>query len=86
MRGLARRGRRDVQLGQWDNLIFAMLNLVLASYAMVAYVGLGNTIVDLLTRAMDGSLRLKSAPGEGFTAVVTLPEATARTSMARARP
>ncbi len=40
---------RDVQLGQWDNLIFAMLNLVLASYAMVAYVGLGNTIVDLLT-------------------------------------
>jgi signal transduction histidine kinase len=48
--------------------------------------GLGLPIVDLLTRAMDGSLRLKSTPGEGFTAIVTLPEATARTSMARARP
>jgi signal transduction histidine kinase len=48
--------------------------------------GLGLPIVDLLTRAMDGSLRLKSTPGEGFTAIVTLPEATARTSMGRARP
>jgi EAL domain-containing protein (putative c-di-GMP-specific phosphodiesterase class I)/cellulose synthase/poly-beta-1,6-N-acetylglucosamine synthase-like glycosyltransferase len=40
---------RDVQLRQWDNLIFAGLNLVLATYAMVAYVGLGNTAVDLFT-------------------------------------
>lgn len=48
--------------------------------------GLGLPIVDLLTRAMDGGLRLKSPPGEGFTAIVTLPEATARTSMARGRP
>ena len=48
--------------------------------------GLGLPIVDLLTRAMDGSLRLKSTPGEGFTAIVTLPEATTRSSMARARP
>ena len=48
--------------------------------------GLGLPIVDLLTRAMDGGLRLKSAAGEGFTAIVTLPEASARTSMARARP
>jgi signal transduction histidine kinase len=48
--------------------------------------GLGLPIVDLLTRAMDGSLRLKSTPGHGFTAIVTLPEATARPSMARARP
>jgi len=48
--------------------------------------GLGLPIVDLLTRAMDGGLRLKSTPGEGFTAIVSLPEATARTSMARARP
>ena len=48
--------------------------------------GLGLPIVDLLTRAMDGGLRLKSVPGEGFTAIVTLPEATARPSMTRARP
>ena len=40
---------RDIQLEQWDNLVFAGLNLVLASYAMVAYVGLGNTVVDLVT-------------------------------------
>jgi signal transduction histidine kinase len=48
--------------------------------------GLGLPIVDLLTRAMDGNLRLKSTPGHGFTAIVTLPEATARPSMVRARP
>jgi EAL domain-containing protein (putative c-di-GMP-specific phosphodiesterase class I)/cellulose synthase/poly-beta-1,6-N-acetylglucosamine synthase-like glycosyltransferase len=40
---------RDVQLGQWANLVFAVINLVLASYAMVAFVGVGNTVVDLLT-------------------------------------
>jgi EAL domain-containing protein (putative c-di-GMP-specific phosphodiesterase class I) len=40
---------RDIQLHHWDNLVFAGLNLVLASYAMVAYVGLGNTVVDLFT-------------------------------------
>ncbi|MFI5933816.1 EAL domain-containing protein [Actinoplanes sp. NPDC051494] len=40
---------RDVQLRQWDNLVFAGLNLVLATYAMVAYVGVGNTIVDFFT-------------------------------------
>jgi EAL domain-containing protein (putative c-di-GMP-specific phosphodiesterase class I)/cellulose synthase/poly-beta-1,6-N-acetylglucosamine synthase-like glycosyltransferase len=40
---------RDVQLHQWANLIFAGLNLVLSTYAMVAFVGLGNTVVDLFT-------------------------------------
>jgi EAL domain-containing protein (putative c-di-GMP-specific phosphodiesterase class I)/cellulose synthase/poly-beta-1,6-N-acetylglucosamine synthase-like glycosyltransferase len=40
---------RDVQLHQWANLVFAGLNLVLSTYAMVAFVGVGNTIVDLLT-------------------------------------
>ncbi|MBO9560829.1 MAG: HAMP domain-containing histidine kinase [Caulobacter sp.] len=48
--------------------------------------GLGLPIVDLLTRAMDGSLRLKSTVGHGFTAIVTLPDASARPSLARARP
>ncbi|MEH0195511.1 HAMP domain-containing sensor histidine kinase [Caulobacter sp. CCNWLY153] len=38
-------------------------------------VGLGLPIVDLLTRAMNGSLRLKSAPGQGLTAIVSLPGA-----------
>jgi EAL domain-containing protein (putative c-di-GMP-specific phosphodiesterase class I)/cellulose synthase/poly-beta-1,6-N-acetylglucosamine synthase-like glycosyltransferase len=40
---------RDVQLSQWNNLVFAGINLVLASYAMIAFVGLGNTVVDLFT-------------------------------------
>ncbi|MDI6101382.1 EAL domain-containing protein [Actinoplanes sp. NEAU-A12] len=40
---------RDIQLGQWANLVFAAVNLVLASYAMIAFVGLGNTLVDLFT-------------------------------------
>jgi EAL domain-containing protein (putative c-di-GMP-specific phosphodiesterase class I)/cellulose synthase/poly-beta-1,6-N-acetylglucosamine synthase-like glycosyltransferase len=40
---------RDIQLHQWDNLVFAGLNLVLATYAMAAYVGPGNILVDLFT-------------------------------------
>jgi len=48
--------------------------------------GLGLPIVDLLTRAMGGTLRLRSAPGQGFTAIVALPEAPARTALARGRP
>jgi signal transduction histidine kinase len=39
--------------------------------------GLGLTIVRLLCDAMDGSLALDSRPGEGLTAVVTLPAAPA---------
>lgn len=38
-------------------------------------VGLGLPISALLVRAMQGQLRLKSRPGEGFTAIVTLPAA-----------
>jgi signal transduction histidine kinase len=37
--------------------------------------GLGLPIVDLLSQAMGGSLRLRSAPGEGLTAVICLPAA-----------
>ncbi len=48
--------------------------------------GLGLPIVDLLTRAMGGGLRLRSAPGHGFTAVVTLPEAQAHPASGRPRP
>lgn len=48
--------------------------------------GLGLPIVDLLARAMGGTLRLKSTPGHGFTALVTLPRAQARVGMAARRP
>jgi len=37
--------------------------------------GLGLPIVALLCQAMDGALRLRSAPGEGLTAVICLPAA-----------
>ncbi|MEV6844931.1 EAL domain-containing protein [Actinoplanes sp. NPDC051411] len=37
----------DIQLHQWNNLVFAGLNLMLSLYAMIAFVGLGNTVVDL---------------------------------------
>ena len=47
--------------------------------------GLGLPIVDLLTRAMGGSLRLKSAPGEGFVALVALPEVQASAAVGRRR-
>ncbi|MFF5288412.1 EAL domain-containing protein [Paractinoplanes globisporus] len=40
---------RDVRLHRWDNLVFAGLNLLLSVYAMVAFVGVGNTIVDFAT-------------------------------------
>jgi signal transduction histidine kinase len=38
-------------------------------------VGLGLPISDLLARAMNGQLRLRSTPGNGFTAIITLPPA-----------
>jgi signal transduction histidine kinase len=47
--------------------------------------GLGLPIVDLLTRAMGGGLRLKSAPGQGFTAIFTVPEAVAGAAVGRRR-
>ncbi len=37
----------DVQRQQWGHLFFAALNASLALYAMVAFVGIGNSIVDL---------------------------------------
>lgn len=47
--------------------------------------GLGLPIVDLLTRAMGGSLRLRSAPGQGLSAVFTLPEAQSGVAVGRRR-
>ena len=38
-------------------------------------VGLGLPIVGLLTQAMGGAYRLRSAPGEGMTAIICLPAA-----------
>lgn len=37
----------DVTLQRWENLVYAVLNASLAFYAVVAFVGLGNCVVDL---------------------------------------
>jgi EAL domain-containing protein (putative c-di-GMP-specific phosphodiesterase class I)/cellulose synthase/poly-beta-1,6-N-acetylglucosamine synthase-like glycosyltransferase len=48
---------RDIELHHWNNLVFAGLNLILSLYAMIAFVGLGNTIVDLLTHLRNWLVR-----------------------------
>ncbi len=37
----------DVHLSHWEHLFFATMNFSLALYAMVAFVGIGNSLVDL---------------------------------------
>ncbi|GIF20403.1 EAL domain-containing protein (putative c-di-GMP-specific phosphodiesterase class I)/cellulose synthase/poly-beta-1,6-N-acetylglucosamine synthase-like glycosyltransferase [Actinoplanes tereljensis] len=69
---------QDVQLHRWANLVFAGLNVVLSVYAMVAFVGVGNTIVDFATHIRDWLYRpvkpkkrtAQQAPSNG---PVTLP-------------
>ncbi|SOC51695.1 EAL domain, c-di-GMP-specific phosphodiesterase class I (or its enzymatically inactive variant) [Blastococcus aggregatus] len=43
----------DIQREQWGHLVYALLNFTLASYAMVAFVGVGNSIVDLWVHLRD---------------------------------
>ncbi|KFF59861.1 glycosyltransferase [Cryobacterium sp. MLB-32] len=38
---------RNVDAGNWGNVAFAVLNAVLASYAILAYIGLRNSVVDV---------------------------------------
>jgi EAL domain-containing protein (putative c-di-GMP-specific phosphodiesterase class I) len=43
----------DIQLERWGHLVYAMLNFTLATYAMVAFVGVGNSVVDLWVHVRD---------------------------------
>ncbi len=43
----------DIQREQWGHLVYALLNFTLASYAMVAFVGIGNSVVDLWVHLRD---------------------------------
>jgi cellulose synthase (UDP-forming) len=43
----------DIQREQWGHLVYALLNFTLATYAMVAFVGVGNSIVDLWVHLRD---------------------------------
>ncbi|WP_403020752.1 glycosyltransferase family 2 protein [Salinibacterium sp. GXW1014] len=43
---------RDVQVGNWGNAAFAAFNAILATYATIAYIGIGNMIVDLWRAAI----------------------------------
>ncbi len=47
----------DIEHQLWNNMVFAVLNLTLSLYAMIAFVGLGNTVVDLLTHLRDWLVR-----------------------------
>ncbi|MCI2958386.1 glycosyltransferase family 2 protein [Agromyces atrinae] len=38
---------RDYTAGNWGNASFAAFNTILAAYAIVAYIGIGNTIADI---------------------------------------
>lgn len=43
----------DIQREQWGHMVYALLNFTLATYAMVAFVGVGNSIVDLWVHLRD---------------------------------
>ena len=43
----------DVQREQWGHLVYALLNFALATYAMVAFVGIGNSLTDLWVQLRD---------------------------------
>jgi EAL domain-containing protein (putative c-di-GMP-specific phosphodiesterase class I)/cellulose synthase/poly-beta-1,6-N-acetylglucosamine synthase-like glycosyltransferase len=43
----------DIQLQRWENLFYAALNATLATYAMVAFVGIGNSLTDLWVHLRD---------------------------------
>ncbi|WP_208983586.1 glycosyltransferase family 2 protein [Geodermatophilus obscurus] len=43
----------DIQLQRWENLFYAALNATLATYAMVAFVGIGNSATDLWVQLRD---------------------------------
>ncbi|MBL7257215.1 EAL domain-containing protein [Paractinoplanes lichenicola] len=47
----------DIEHQLWNNMVFAVLNLTLSLYAMIAFVGLGNTVVDLLTHLRNWLVR-----------------------------
>ncbi|SDP01944.1 EAL domain, c-di-GMP-specific phosphodiesterase class I (or its enzymatically inactive variant) [Klenkia soli] len=56
----------DVRLERWENLAYASLNAVLATYAMVAFVGIGNSITDLWVHLRDWLYRpVTTAPARG---------------------
>ncbi|GAA4934257.1 EAL domain-containing protein [Actinoplanes utahensis] len=47
----------DIQHQLWNNMVFAVLNLTLSLYAMIAFVGPGNTVVDLFTHLRSWLIR-----------------------------
>jgi len=59
--------RIDLQTGQTNHLFFAALNAGLAIYAMVAFVGLWNTIVDLWVQLRSWLYRPVSTPAAPAT-------------------
>ncbi len=60
----------DLRLSRWENLVYALLNAVLAGYAIVAFVGVGNCLVDLWLQVRGWLYRPVPAPAPVATGAV----------------
>jgi EAL domain-containing protein (putative c-di-GMP-specific phosphodiesterase class I)/cellulose synthase/poly-beta-1,6-N-acetylglucosamine synthase-like glycosyltransferase len=58
----------DLRLSRWENLVYAVLNAVLAGYAIVAFVGIGNCMVDLWLQLRSWLYQPVPAPALASTA------------------
>lgn len=55
----------DIQLSQWNHLFFASLNAFLALYAMVAFVGIRNSLVDIWVQLKGWLFQPARTTGQG---------------------
>jgi hypothetical protein len=52
----------DYESGRWVNAVFAAINTVLASYAVVAFIGIRNSLVDIWVGVMGWLYKPERAP------------------------
>jgi cellulose synthase (UDP-forming) len=78
--------RIDIQTGQYNHLFFAALNASLAAYAMVAFVGPWNTIVDLWVQLRSWLYRPVVTAPSALPAPVVAPGAPPAPKIAPAVP
>ena len=62
----------DLRLHRWENLVYATLNALLALYAMVAFVGITNCLVDLWLQVRSWLYKPVPAPKTAATPVPVL--------------
>jgi cellulose synthase (UDP-forming) len=79
----------DIQREQWGHLVYALLNFTLATYAMVAFVGVGNSLVDLWVQLRDWlypPVEPRRQARAGRKARRVVPAASARRELSPAAP